>query len=380
MFNSRILQVSFSCFLALCLSSPAISFGGLGFPGGIPGGFRGVRGYTGPGQVPKGQGKPVSQPTGWGTGRHSTYNSTRKNPAPRNLRPPVSDSRRMSSASRSYSWSNSRMPTDIAPPPMPFSGAPPLPFGGASPSSHQAPVISPHRTRAISHADLFSHGQAVRAAFNYPEAFKADFFRDHKGAWWDYDWWAWYSYWYDLYEYYCERWDESDCSNQPVEYQYGNTIKYVGNDVYYGNKKIATARQYFEQAQRLATSVPLSSKVKPKGGDWMPMGVFSLTQGNQTNSHSFFHLASNRKGVIRGNLYNPLTNDATPLQGKIDMKAQRAAWTVGDNKNVVYDTGLKNILSDQSTLLIHFAGNQTQQWDLVRMKKKGQKPGSNKNR
>ncbi|MBL9124561.1 MAG: hypothetical protein JNG90_13080, partial [Planctomycetaceae bacterium] len=45
-----------------------------------------------------------------------------------------------------------------------------------------------------------------------------------------------------------------------------------------------------------------------------------------------------------------------------------AAWTVGDNKATVYETGIYNLTKDQTPVLIHFGKDRTQQWLLVRMK------------
>ena len=62
------------------------------------------------------------------------------------------------------------------------------------------------------------------------------------------------------------------------------------------------------------------------------------------------------------------------VQGFVDSKTQRAAWTVGDNKTVVYDTSISNLTKDEAPLLVHVDKDNTQQWLLVRMKK-GQQDG-----
>jgi hypothetical protein len=80
-----------------------------------------------------------------------------------------------------------------------------------------------------------------------------------------------------------------------------------------------------------------------------------------------FQLAVNKKGAIKGTYYNALTNETKPVQGAVDKKTMRAAWIVGDNKDVVYDTGVSNLLKPQSPLLLHIGKDKTEQWTLVRL-------------
>jgi hypothetical protein len=71
--------------------------------------------------------------------------------------------------------------------------------------------------------------------------------------------------------------------------------------------------------------------------------------------------------VVRGNYYDSLSDTTLPVYGQVDSKTQRAAWTVGDKKNVVYEAGLANLTNDQTTMLVHFGKDRTQQWNLVRL-------------
>ena len=51
----------------------------------------------------------------------------------------------------------------------------------------------------------------------------------------------------------------------------------------------------------------------------------------------------------------------------MDRKSQRAAWSVGDKKTVVFETGLNNLTQDETTVLIHYGAESTQQMTLVRL-------------
>jgi hypothetical protein len=151
---------------------------------------------------------------------------------------------------------------------------------------------------------------------------------------------------------------------QPYEYEYGNNITYAGDEVYYGDQSVATAEQYYQQAASLAESGRASD---PKSSDWLPLGVFSLVQGDQTDTTELFQLAIDKSGAIAGNYYSPLTDTTLVVHGAVEKKSQRAAWTVGENKSIVYEAGIGSLALDEAPVLIHFSKDRTQQWMLVRL-------------
>ena len=79
-------------------------------------------------------------------------------------------------------------------------------------------------------------------------------------------------------------------------------------------------------------------------------------------------LAVNKQGVIRGNYTATLANDTKPVQGSVDKQTQKAAWTIGDNKDNVIEAGIYNLTKDQAPALVHFGKDKTEQWLLVRVK------------
>jgi hypothetical protein len=92
-----------------------------------------------------------------------------------------------------------------------------------------------------------------------------------------------------------------------------------------------------------------------------------MVQGSDTNPSKLFQLAVNKAGVIRGNYYDDLTQTTLPAYGQVDSRSQRACWTVGDKKEVVYEAGAANLTQDQTTMLVHLGKTKTQQWTLVRL-------------
>ncbi len=81
----------------------------------------------------------------------------------------------------------------------------------------------------------------------------------------------------------------------------------------------------------------------PDSGEWQPLGVFSLVQGDETTSNNLFQLAVNKQDIIRGNYYDGLMDTTTPVYGSVDKKNQRAAWTIGKKNDRVFETGIYNL-------------------------------------
>jgi hypothetical protein len=144
-------------------------------------------------------------------------------------------------------------------------------------------------------------------------------------------------------------------------------VYYSGDQVYYGDQAVATADEYTQQAATLAASAPDTA---PDKAEWLPLGVFALTQDGQatgTDPTLYMQLAISKQAVISGTLKNTLTGKVQALEGMADTKSQRVAWTVKDQERPILETGLANLTQDTSPVLIHFADGQTQQWLMVRM-------------
>jgi hypothetical protein len=250
-------------------------------------------------------------------------------------------------------------------------------------------------------AALATQARSVRTNFHNYDAFHGDWWGRHPYAW-RRPWWNNYPYWpwmWTSWSSLAPFWGV-DASDLPIYYDYGDNITYDdGGNVDYGSDPVCSAGDYYKQSYDLAgagqsddyaagndtsaepsqpagTAAPAQSPAPDASGksgttdsaDWKALGVFSLVQGNETNSSTLFQLCTNKKGQIRGNYYNALTDETEPVKGSIDKKRMRACWTVGNNSLVVYDTGIANLLKGESPVLVHFDRNTTQQWTLVRMK------------
>lgn len=157
---------------------------------------------------------------------------------------------------------------------------------------------------------------------------------------------------------------------QPVYYSYGDNVYYQDDQVYYGNQPVATAEEYAQQAQAIATSVP--PDVKPADSDWMPLGVFAVTPDGEPSGADptlYLQLAVSKQGIISGTLQNTATGNVQSIEGMVDKQTQRAAWTVVGQTRPIMETGIGNLTEDTAPALVHFADDSTQQWLLVRLDK-----------
>lgn len=153
---------------------------------------------------------------------------------------------------------------------------------------------------------------------------------------------------------------------QPVYYSYGDNLYYEGDTVYYNEQPVASTTEYAQQAQQIAEDVP---DVQPDQVDWLPLGVFALTENDETaeDATMFLQLAISKEGIIAGTFQNTTSDESFEVQGTIDKESQRAAWGPRGKDWPIMETGLYNLTENQCGALIHFSDSKTQQWYLFRM-------------
>ena len=225
-------------------------------------------------------------------------------------------------------------------------------------------------TAAVNHHALAQQANLVRSNYNFYGAFDGDWWGRHSGAWYAARWTtaaAAYSYptWSRSYGY-------CGYTDYPLYYDYGSNVVYERQYVYVNGDRVATQDQYAQQASAIADT----GKGAQAGAedDWLPLGVFAMTQRGQVDGNDLFQLAVNKSGVIRGNYYTAISDSTLPVYGSVDEKTQRAAWTVGDRKEPVFEAGFANLTKSETTMLVHWGKDRAQQWNLVRIE---QRPETN---
>ncbi len=227
----------------------------------------------------------------------------------------------------------------------------------------------------VSPSGRYTAAAAVRGNYDHWGVYGADWYTAHPAAWraaawgtgaaWRAATWASVGTWMNY------------ADETPVYYDYGNNVTYQNNDVYVNGQDTGSAQQYYDQASSLASSGAQADATTD--GDWLPLGVFALTQTDRTKSDVTIQLAINKQGMIRGNYSNTSTGETKVIQGSVDKKTQRVAFTVGDNRSEVVETGLYNLTKDEAPALIHFSAERTEQWLLVRLKNPDESGGGVEN-
>jgi len=160
-------------------------------------------------------------------------------------------------------------------------------------------------------------------------------------------------------------------TSEPYYYDYGVSTVYQGDTVYVDGKPAGSTKAYTEKAVTLANTVaetPPPTPAKKEGSEeWLPMGVWALTQEQKGDAVMFFQLSISKQGVISGAYKNTLTGGSEQIIGSVDGESQLAAWRVGQNGKTVIETGLYNLTKDVTSAAIHFDTGNTQTWLMVRL-------------
>ena len=231
---------------------------------------------------------------------------------------------------------------------------------GLSGSSTASPGGTAHSTQFRTLSELANQARAVRSSFEHDDAFMPAWFVSNPRAWKvapgaSFD--AWATATPQALAGWC------GMGGTPQYFAYGNNVVVADGRVFVNGTDVGTPEQYAQQAAALAGQGRSATPSEP----WMPLGVFALAQGAEGTSNQVFELAISKDGVIRGNFWEPLQDTNSIVYGKADKTAFRAAWSVGDSQKVVFETGIYNLTSVHTPLLVHFGDEKTRQWLLVRL-------------
>ena len=211
--------------------------------------------------------------------------------------------------------------------------------------------------------DVHNNAVGVRNNFNHYDCFNRNWYGRYPGAWYAAGWAtgaAWRAATWPAMAAY------ASYPATPVYYDYGTSVVYQGDNVYVNGDDVGTTQQYSQQATQLAETGKAAQTTKDE--EWLPLGVFAMVSAGDDNSSNIFQLALNKAGIIRGTYYNALTDTSETVYGSVDQKTQRAAWTVADKKTPVYEAGIANLSKDETTMLVHYSKDRSQQFNLVRVK------------
>jgi hypothetical protein len=124
----------------------------------------------------------------------------------------------------------------------------------------------------------------------------------------------------------------------------------------------STAAAASASAAASATGEP--SAEPPADLEWMPLGVFATGPKGTADAHIYLQLAVSRKGEIKGNYYDAVSDATQVVSGAIDRDTRKATWTVG--KGATFETTLEGLTQTPSDVTMK-TGGATQTWELVQM-------------
>jgi hypothetical protein len=242
---------------------------------------------------------------------------------------------------------------------------------GAAVANRNAPRATGAEGAAAGAAVARNNGTARVGAANYDEVrnsfdrhdlYEADWYGSHVGAWSAASWPASAAWSTPAWSGLAKHFGYGDSA--PISYGFGSNVTCVNGNVLLNGENIGTAEEFSQQASELAKSgADAQASAEDK---WVPLGVFAMVRNEQQHPQLILQLAMNQRGNLRGNYTDETTDNTMPIQGGIDVKTQRVAWTVGSNSTTVMEAGLSNLTESEATALLHKAGK-TEPWILVRL-------------
>ncbi|HEV3138774.1 MAG TPA: hypothetical protein VGZ26_12740 [Pirellulales bacterium] len=125
--------------------------------------------------------------------------------------------------------------------------------------------------------------------------------------------------------------------------------------------------QNYQPQPAVASQLAQSGSELAGDSNWLPLGVYALKDGNQTEATAMLQLSVNKQGVLRGSYYDVVSDHGQAIQGAVDKKTRGVAWKVGSNGPVIFETALANLTQASGPVSLHFANGQTRQWSLARL-------------
>lgn len=221
-----------------------------------------------------------------------------------------------------------------------------------------------HGTAYWSNGYMVTHGGYVRNGFGYYNCYQPAWYAAHPGCWLAAGWAAgaaWNAATYPAVCSYCD----IPSTAEPTEYDYGSNVVVNSDNVTINGVDAGTPQQFAQQATSIADKGQTATANPSE--DWKPLGVFALVQGDEKTSNNIIQLAVNSQGIIRGNYYDGLMDTTSQVYGSLDKSSQRAAWTIGKNKDRVFEAGIYNLTQSQCPCLVHLGAAKTLQMLLVRV-------------
>jgi hypothetical protein len=100
--------------------------------------------------------------------------------------------------------------------------------------------------------------------------------------------------------------------------------------------------------------------------EFLPLGVFAIGPSGATQASAVVQLSVSKSGILRGTYTDLVSDQAETVYGAIDRKSQVAAWTVGREGRVTFESTLANLTQANGRLALLGANGNVSQWTLSR--------------
>lgn len=217
-----------------------------------------------------------------------------------------------------------------------------------------------------------------------------DNYHHYHGDWYDNYWWD--HHYHPYWPYYddcddCDWWSCPSSWNDmgtfmgtylaptPVYYTYGpgGSVFIAGDTVVLNDDQQVSTDTY---AQELASQIDSIPEGASGEMEWLPLGVYTLVDEDVPESTMYLQLAVSKTGVIAGMFQNTTTENVIPVEGSVDNKTSRVVMRPTGKEFPMIETGLYNLIQDQTQGLVHFEDGKVQQYLLVRVDKPEKAEGS----
>lgn len=123
-----------------------------------------------------------------------------------------------------------------------------------------------------------------------------------------------------------------------------------------------------EASAEATASTESTPAAPPTDLEWLPLGVFATAPKGAAQAHVYQQLAVSKKGELKGNYYDAISNAVQPVSGSIDRETRKASWTVGKAGGATFETTLDALVKTPSSVTMK-SGGSTQEWEFVQMEK-----------
>jgi len=149
----------------------------------------------------------------------------------------------------------------------------------------------------------------------------------------------------------------------------GGDTYYQDGAVYSDGGQPVPAEEYAEQAEEIVESAP--EVENPDDMEWLPLGVFALSENSKSDAtpNLFLQLAVSKEGIVAGTLNNKTTDETESVEGMLDQKSGRAAWTIVGKTTPIMETKIEDLTENETNMLVHFEDGTTQEWLMLHMEK-----------